>query len=400
MDIIYVSTYCSETKLKKIFTTAKVKPSLCAQKFNKLFVEGFEQNQCNVYVISGLPVTNTTHDKKIWIGNKERFAHVTYNYISFINLPVIRHLFLFIGSFIKTLIIIFNGKIKNKSIICDVLNISISAGALLAGKLTRVKTVGIVTDLPGQMLFDNKSKKTSLDKIINFINNLLITSYDFYIPITEQMGSVINPKKKPYCIIEGLVDIKMESSIRKTSPDNLKHIIYSGSIYEKFGVKMLIEAFMQIPGEDLRLDIFGQGEMVKSMPYYENLDSRIIYHGVVPNHIVVDNQLRATLLVNPRPTAEDFTKYSFPSKNMEYMASGTAVLTTKLPGMPNDYYPHVFLIDNETVNGIKDSLAYILSLSHDEIMYKGESAKQFVLLSKNNKVQTYKVLELLNQSAL
>jgi len=34
------------------------------------------------------------------------------------------------------------------------------------------------------------------------------------------------------------------------------------------------------------------------------------------NDRVVEEQLRATLLVNPRPTAEAFTKYSFPSKNM------------------------------------------------------------------------------------
>ena len=34
------------------------------------------------------------------------------------------------------------------------------------------------------------------------------------------------------------------------------------------------------------------------------------------NDRVVEEQLRATLLVNPRPTAEAFTKYSFPSRNM------------------------------------------------------------------------------------
>ena len=34
------------------------------------------------------------------------------------------------------------------------------------------------------------------------------------------------------------------------------------------------------------------------------------------NDRVVEEQLRATLLVNPRPTAAAFTKYSFPSKNM------------------------------------------------------------------------------------
>ena len=60
----------------------------------------------------------------------------------------------------------------------------------------------------------------------------------------------------------------------------------------------------------------------------------------------VAEELKATLLVNPRPTTEEFTIYSFPSKNMEYMASGTPLLTTKLPGMPEEYHQYVLAILN------------------------------------------------------
>lgn len=342
-----------------------------------------------------MPVTNATHDKKIWIGNSENCNNIVYHYISFVNFPILRHVFLFIGSFIKTVHFALKGSRKNKSIICDVLNISISAGALLGGKLCGVKTVGIVTDLPGLMAVKIDSRPSKLSKIIKYINDLLITSYDYYIPLTEQMCNIINPKNKPYCVIEGLVDINMKLTTHTLSRDNLRHIIYAGSIHEKYGVKTFIEAFMLVSGDDMRLDIYGPGEMEKDMPFYMNQDSRIVYHGIVPNNVVVEEQLTATLLVNPRPTVEEFTKYSFPSKNMEYMASGAAVLTTKLPGMPKEYYPHVYLVENETVDGIKDALIYILSLSQNDVVKKGEEAKQFVLTYKNNKAQACKVLELL-----
>ena len=36
---------------------------------------------------------------------------------------------------------------------------------------------------------------------------------------------------------------------------------------------------------------------------------------------IVKEEKKSTLLVNPRFTNEEYTKYSFPSKNMEYMAS-------------------------------------------------------------------------------
>lgn len=84
----------------------------------------------------------------------------------------------------------------------------------------------------------------------------------------------------------------------------------------------------------------------------------------------------ATLLVNSRFTIEEFTKYSFPSKNMEYMASGTPLLTTKLPGMPQEYYPYVFLFDEETIDGYADAISNALTHSESELFKLGVSAKK------------------------
>lgn len=61
------------------------------------------------------------------------------------------------------------------------------------------------------------------------------------------------------------------------------------------------------------------------------------YFGVVANEIVVQEQLEATLLVNLRPTNEEYTKYSFPLKNMEYMVFSTPVPTTCLRDMHEEY---------------------------------------------------------------
>ena len=65
----------------------------------------------------------------------------------------------------------------------------------------------------------------------------------------------------------------------------------------------------------------------------------------------------ATLLINPRFSNEEYTKYSFPSKNMEYMASGTPILTTKLPGMPKEYYEYIYLFEEESIEGMKNKMS-------------------------------------------
>ena len=120
---------------------------------------------------------------------------------------------------------------------------------------------------------------------------------------------------------------------------------------------------------------------------YTKKDSRIQYMGVAPNAEVVAAELDASLLVNPRPTHEEFTKYSFPSKNIEYMASGTPLLTTKLPGMPKEYYP--------SVEGYAKALESVLAQSDEELYVFGEKAKDFVLEKKNSFEQAKRVIELI-----
>ena len=66
--------------------------------------------------------------------------------------------------------------------------------------------------------------------------------------------------------------------------------------------------------------------MVEKIIACSKKDNRIVFKGMVPNKIVVEDQLKATLLVNPRPSIGEFTRYSFPSKNMEYMVSGTPMV--------------------------------------------------------------------------
>ena len=124
-------------------------------------------------------------------------------------------------------------------------------------------------------------------------------------------------------------------------------------------------------------------------------DSRIFYGGLLLNSEIVEREQAATLLINPRPTTEEFVKYSFPSKNMEYMVSGTPVMTTVLPGMPKEYYPHVYLLEDESAAGIAACLKQVLAHTDEELFRKGLDARRFVLETRNNVVQAKKILDML-----
>ena len=173
--------------------------------------------------------------------------------------------------------------------------------------------------------------------------------------------------------------------------------MYAGGLHEKYGLKMLVEGFRKLKRDDIKLVLYGSGPYVDELLQVVKDDVRLEYRGLAPNEEVMREQLKATLLVNPRPTSEEFTQYSFPSKNMEYMSSGTPLLTTKLPGMPKDYNPYVYLFDEESVEGYARTLDKILSLSPEELSDKGVKAKQFVLENKNYVIQAKRILNLIEK---
>ena len=77
------------------------------------------------------------------------------------------------------------------------------------------------------------------------------------------------------------------------------------------------------------------------------------------------------------------------------MASGTPLLTTKLPGMPVEYHQYVYLFEEESIQGYADALKKVLSQPVDMLYTKGLQAKKFVLQNKNYVVQAQRVLDLL-----
>lgn len=159
----------------------------------------------------------------------------------------------------------------------------------------------------------------------------------------------------------------------------------------------MVDAFILADIEGAELHIYGNGPYVEELQHVASQHHNVLYHGNVLNEEVVAAEMEASLLINPRPTTEEFTKYSFPSKNMEYMASGTPVLTTNLPGMPQEYQNYVYLFDDETVEGMARRIREVLSFSSEYLRQKGLDAQKFVLENKNNVVQAKKILIMLEQ---
>lgn len=376
--LLYVSSLCSQKTEKKIFQNDPKSIGLQVQKYHRLLAYGFAANGVPVKVLSyhkGLQsiFASETEDED---GIEYRYIRATKGKLN--HLSVLWKAFRNTSAFLK--------QNEDAGVVCDVLNFSVSTGAIMAARLMGRKVVGIITDFP-EML----SGKYGLKELLHW---KIIHSCTGYVLLTEAMVDKVRPGAKPYLVIEGQVDSTMEeqSNCLENKWSGL-NCVYAGGLHKKYGIETLVKAFILADVSNSVLHIYGDGDFVPELCQIKN--EHIFYHGIVPNAEVVAAELATTLLINPRPTTEEFVRYSFPSKNMEYMVSGTPVLTTNLPGMPEEYKDYVYIFNDESVKGMARKIREVLLLQPKELHEKGLSAKEFVLMEKNNIIQAKKIIQLI-----
>jgi glycosyltransferase involved in cell wall biosynthesis len=338
-----------------------------------------------VDVVANPPVNRSVLSQKFVRLPRETEGGAQYRYIPAIRNPVLKAFCVGMGTFFQTLFLIR----KDSAVIVDGLNRMTALAAMLAARLRGVPCIGIVTDLPDMLGGGRFSKAMA---------NVVIDCCTGYVLLTEAMNGYLNKKGKLYVILEGHADISMRDKVpsleKKTTP---RICFYAGGVSKQYGLGNLVDGFRKADLPNTRLDIYGPGDYVEELKEIAAEDPRVFYGGMLLNTEIVSREQEAALLVNPRPTDEEYVKYSFPSKTMEYMASGTPVLTTVLPGMPKEYHPYVFLLEDETTDGIARKLREVLEASDEELFGKGKAARAFVLEQKNNVIQAAKILEMLSK---
>lgn len=258
-----------------------------------------------------------------------------------------------------------------------------------------VKTCLIVPDLPQYMNLTNESKIYNILKSIEIRSIKYDMEYiDSYVLLTKYMQQVLNIKV-PSIVMEGISTNLFENVPSFEKEEGIKTILYSGGLTEKYGIIDLIQAFQRLSDENYRLIICGSGSAEPDIKKASLKDKRIIFKGLLNREEVFKLQKFATVLVNPRTNNEEYTKYSFPSKIMEYMSSGTPVIAYKLDGMPREYFDYIYPVNNHS-DGLLLAIREVMSKSEKELREKGFKAKEFVLNQKSSFKQAERILKLIS----
>ncbi|WP_100401588.1 glycosyltransferase [Bacillus sp. FJAT-42315] len=403
MNILYFGSLCDKEWFEQVCNNNRT-PSRVAQfMFETALVEGFskyENIQIDIHYLYQEPYYPKGKFLKFKGGTTKLNQKDTVRYIPRINLPLIKEFYSFFqGMLLTTNWSIKQRKNKQKLILTPFNYTPLSLGILVAAKLLRIKRVNIFTDMSTDILTLKRQKDMPwfkrmilplYMKLVNFVEH----QYDGYVLFTEPMNKKVNPKNKPFIVMEGIFNNDLDLSEAPKS----KAVMYAGTLAFEYGVKNILDAFEQIHDDDLELWLFGDGDMREYIEQLSMRDRRVKFFGFKPRSEVFEYEKRATLLINARNPEDEYTMYSFPSKTFEYMVSGTPFLTTNLKCIPEEYQHYLYIVDKN--NNLKNTINNIINKSPSELKMKGEVARQFILKNKNSAVQASKIVQLIQREVL
>lgn len=256
----------------------------------------------------------------------------------------------------------------------------------------------IIPDLP-EFMGDGGRFYTFLKRLDSSIFYSVAKNFDYFIVLTKHMIEKMKVDPRKALVIEGIATpySKSNQASHAVNPST-KVLLYTGTLALRYGVKQLIDAFQLVQLKNKELWICGDGDGREYIEAASRADFRIKYFGQVTREKAMALQNSASALINPRPPEGEYTKYSFPSKIMEYMASGRPVIMYKLAGMPDEYDPFYISPKTVGVNGLADCIEQVLHMNDAELSAFGKKARSFVLSTKNPLEQVKKILNFIKEN--
>lgn len=395
MNILFIAQYYPKQLLPTFLKQTKVGLDFAAHNLHCALLQGFKENEQEVDILNAphlgsFPPYFKTPFISSFQSEEERIKSISFLNVSYLKRWDIKRQ-------IRREMLRWCEQTEGEKIIFFYNFTALTVLPELKRKYKDVKACVLVTDLPEYMAADN-SLLTRLNKKITSafasVDNSYFGCVDGYVLLAPAMRERLPMNGKPWIQVEGIYNPEDD----KESVEKIKEkvILYTGNLGRRYGILQLLKAFHQIKKDNYRLCICGTGDGLEDVKHYETIDSRISYLGTFPRKEIIKMQKQATLLINPRRSTDAYTIYSFPSKTMEYMASGTPTLMSHLKSIPKEYDEYLFYFNDESIDGFCKQMIEVCEKSSEELEQFGRKASQFIMKYKTPKPQVEKIISFMN----
>lgn len=378
----------------------KEKLSTADSNYNYRIITGLDKNNDrDCVLLNYVPVGSYPDYKKIILRTKywkKDERKKSYN-IGFINITGLKYVSLTINYILKLNTVLRHTQEK-VYVVCYDLYLPF----LLAVNYLKKRNHNLISCLIVPAFPEHVMRNSLKERIKGKLSKMIMKEaekYECFVFLTKQMKEKIRTEN--YTVVEGIIpdEYKHLPIIKKAKDENSKFsIVYTGRLDRIFHIDLLIDAVKKIEKYKVELILCGHGDLVEEIKGICSLDARIRYRGFLNAAELSELQRNADILINTRFPEGEYTKYSFPSKTMEYLASGTPVLMYELPGIPEEYAPYLNYLKGKTAEAIQFEIERMINgcISGNAII-KAQNAKRYVAQHKDSAAQGKKVLDLLKK---
>ena len=104
------------------------------------------------------------------------------------------------------------------------------------------------------------------------------------------------------------------------------YLFFGGALYERYGVDSLLNAYLK-SGSSIPLVIAGHGPFKEHIEEVAKKNEKVIFLGKVSPQKFHELASYSALNINPRPRDPKLDPYCIPSKLVDYISTGVAILS-------------------------------------------------------------------------
>ena len=355
-------------------------------------------------ILSVTPTPAYPKVERMWIRGGEVYLpdSLRVTLVSFVNITPVKQITVGIAALLHLLLWRWRTR-RTRFRVVYTYNLTVPPGlfTLLGARLIGAKTVVSLCDInvPGETV--------PADWFYRFdywLQRKLIPRFDGHCVAADAMAQEFIPGR-PYLRLEGGVrrDVFARTRLRLDGGEDQNApfvVAAAGTLSEANGLLVLLKAFSLLEGDRYRLHIAGRGPLERQVREAAAHDSRIEYLGLIPFSDVLPLYKNSDVLVNVRMTKDMNTRYFYPGKMMEYLASGTPVITTCTGHTEEEFGEFVYLLRDETAQGLAEVIRHVAGLSPDIRRNLGLGAQEYMANHKTWDSQTKKVARFIREVVL
>jgi glycosyltransferase involved in cell wall biosynthesis len=359
-------------------------------------------------IISAMPVPSRRHHmtQRLWIRSQSANLAdgLSIEFLPFINITPLKQISVGLGTVLELLRWGWrNRRAPFRVVYCYNLTVPPGICILLSARLIGAKAIVSLCDIdvpgetvPGRFYW----------KLDYWLQRRMIPYFDGHVVASDAIAHDFLDGK-PWLRLEGGVRKEiLEQTVRKVASATESAsgasfvVVAAGHLNETNGLPVLLEAFSLLRGEGYRLRIAGGGPLEAQVRAAAAADPRIEFLGVLSFQSVIEMYKSASVLINMRMTKTQHTRYFFPSKMMEYLASGAPVITTCTGHVEKEFGNFVYLLKEETPQGLSQLIRQVAALDPEERRQTGERARAYMAAHKTWTAQTEKLADFIRGAVL